>query len=163
MKNKKNLPEVPVKKPISRSYIFVVGAILVVIIIAVAFFIVLQPSPATSTGAGALYDKSVDLANAGKYPEALAAADQALALNDTMYTALLQSNRAGILVMLGRNNDAIAAADVALAVKGNLTASYSIAWFNKGNALHNLGRNDEAKAAYENATRLDPSLKSPQI
>ncbi len=52
--------------------------------------------------AGALYSKSVDLANAGKYSEALEASDEALALNVTSLVPLIQANRAGILVMLGR-------------------------------------------------------------
>jgi len=159
--NKKISPEkIPVKSSFSRYYLLA-GIVIVVIVIAAVLFTVLQP--ASKPGAGALYDKSVDLANAGKYQEALDAADQALALNDTMYTALLQSDRAGILVMLGRNREAIDAADAALAVKGNLTTSYSIAWFNKGNALRNLGSIDEARAAYANATKLDPSLVPPQI
>ncbi len=60
--------------------------------------------------AGALYSKSVDLANEGKYEEALKAANDALALNVTSLEPLIQSNRAGILVMLGRNREAITAA-----------------------------------------------------
>ena len=111
--------------------------------------------------AGALYSQSVDLANAGKYTEALQAADQALAQNAASLSPLIQANRAGILVMLGRNEDAIAAADAALGAQGNLTTTYSIAWFNKGNALRNLGRIDEAKAAYAKAVELDPTLVNP--
>jgi tetratricopeptide (TPR) repeat protein len=113
--------------------------------------------------AGALYSKSVDLANAGNYNGALADADQALALNVTSLNALIQANRAGILVELGRNNDAITAADAALSYQGNLTSLQSIAWFNKGNALRNLDMIDEARAAYANATALDPTLKPPAI
>ncbi len=150
------------KKQKSRFYP-VIGLVVVILAIAALYFLFFLPVPAGSGAgsAGALYDKSVDLANAGKYQQALDATDQALALHDTMYTSLLQSNRAGILVMLGRNSEAITAADAALAVSGNLTASHSIAWFNKGNALRNLGEIDAARAAYANATLLDPSLKSP--
>ncbi len=111
--------------------------------------------------AGAFYTKSVDLANAGSYNEALSDADQALALNATSLIPLIQANRAGILVALGRNNEAVTAADAAISAKGNLTALQSIAWFNKGNALRNLGRLEEAKAAYANATALDPTLEPP--
>ena len=146
----------------SRSYLLA-GVAVVILAIAIICFVFFPPAPANAgaAGAGALYDKSVDLANAGKFEQALEAADQALALNNTMYTSLLQSNRAGILVMLGRNADAITAADAALAIQGNLTVSHSIAWFNKGNALKNLGRIDEARSAYANASLLDPSLKFP--
>ncbi|MCX6688671.1 MAG: tetratricopeptide repeat protein [Methanoregula sp.] len=111
--------------------------------------------------AGALYSQSVDLANAGKYSAALKAADQALALNASSLNPIIQANRAGILVMLGRNEDAITAADAALGAQGNLTTTYSIAYFNKGNALRNLGRTDEAKAAYTKAAELDPTLVNP--
>ena len=82
--------------------------------------------------------------------------DQALALNATSLIPLIQANRAGILVMLGENTEAIDAADVAIAAQGNLTTTWSVAWFNKGNALRNLGRTDEARAAYANATALRP-------
>jgi tetratricopeptide (TPR) repeat protein len=113
--------------------------------------------------AGSLYSQSVDLANAGKYPQALDAADKALALNVSSLTGLIQSNRAGILVMLNRNTEAIAAADAALAVDGNLTTVHSIAWYNKGNALRNLGKTAEAKDAYDHAYALDNTLVPPDM
>jgi tetratricopeptide (TPR) repeat protein len=73
----------------------------------------------------------------------------------------IQSNRAGILVMLGRNREAITAADVALSSNENLTTVFSVAYFNKGNALKNLGQIDEAKAAYVKAQELDRCLIPP--
>jgi tetratricopeptide (TPR) repeat protein len=112
---------------------------------------------------GALYTKSVDLANAGNYQEALDTADQALAMNVTSLTGLIQSNRAGILVMLHRDNEAITAADAALAVEGNLTGVHSIAWYNKGNALRALGRIAEAQDAYTQAYALDNTLVPPDM
>ena len=45
--------------------------------------------------AGALYSKSVDLANAGNYSGALELSDQALAINVTSLIPLIQANRAG--------------------------------------------------------------------
>lgn len=113
--------------------------------------------------AGALYSKSVDLANAGKYSEALEASDEALALNITSLVPLIQANRAGILVMLSRFDEADAAADAALAIEGNLTSVHSVAWFNKGNALRALGRCDEAGIAYAHAAELDPTLVPPDL
>jgi tetratricopeptide (TPR) repeat protein len=113
--------------------------------------------------AGALYSKSVDLANAGKYDEALQVSDQALALNVTSMVAVIQANRAGILVMLGRFEEANAAADVSIAREGNLTTAHSIAWYNKGNALRSLGRVEEAKAAFAKANELDPTLIPPDL
>jgi tetratricopeptide (TPR) repeat protein len=113
--------------------------------------------------AGALYSKSVDLANEGKYQEALDAADKALAMNVPSFLGLIQSNRAGILVMLDRNTEAITAADAALAVEGNLTTVHSIAWYNKGNALRALGRIAEAQDAYAHAHALDTTLVVPDL
>jgi tetratricopeptide (TPR) repeat protein len=113
--------------------------------------------------AGALYSKSVDLANDGKYQEALDAADKALSMNVTSMSGLIQSNRAGILVMLHRNNEAITAADAALAVEGNLTTVHSVAWYNKGNALRALGRVTEAQIAYDHAYALDNTLVPPDM
>jgi tetratricopeptide (TPR) repeat protein len=113
--------------------------------------------------AGALYSKSVDLANAGKYSEALEISDEALAMNVTSLIPLIQANRAGILVMLGRFYEANAAADAALNTEGNLTSVHSIAWYNKGNALRSLGRLDEAKTAFAKAYELDKSLVPPDL
>ena len=143
------------------------------IIILVIFFVILpavasdqsdlQNQSAQLSSAGALYSQSVDLANAGKYQEALQVSDQALALNVTSLVPLIQANRAGILVMLGRYEEANAAADVALSQEGNLTTTHSIAWYNKGNALRALGRLTEAETAYAKAYALDRTLVPPDL
>jgi len=145
----------------------IAGSLITLLIIALALIVVL-PSMSTDAAAkfkdaGALYSKSVDLANEGKYNEALKAADDALALNVPQLVPIIQSNRAGILVMLGRDREAITAADAALSSNENLTTVFSIAYFNKGNALKNLGRTDEAKAAYAKAHELDNSLIVPDL
>lgn len=111
--------------------------------------------------AGALYTRSVDLAEAGNYTGALAAADAALAYNQSSLTAIIQAHRSGLLVELKRYNEAIAAADVAIAVPGNLTIAHSVAYFNKGNALLSLGKTAQAREAYAKAHELDSSLTSP--
>ena len=113
--------------------------------------------------AGALYSKSVDLANAGNYSGALELSDQALAMNVTSLIPLIQANRAGVLVMLGRFTEANAAADGALGAEENLTTVRSVALFNKGNALRSLGRLEEAKTAYAKAYALDKSLVPPDL
>jgi tetratricopeptide (TPR) repeat protein len=113
--------------------------------------------------AGSLYSKSVDLANAGNYKDALAASDQALALNVSSLMPLIQANRAGILVMLERYDEANVAADAAINAEGNITTTKSIAWFNKGNALKLLGRTSEAMEAYAVAHTLDPTLPIPEM
>lgn len=138
---------------------------LLLLTVLVACMLVLPVAAADDAGAmtsaGALYSRSVDLANEGNYQQALDAADKALAMNVTSLTGLIQSNRAGILVMLGRNTEAIAAADAALAVEGDLTTVHAIAWYNRGNALKNLGRTGEAAEAYAKARALDSTLVPP--
>ena len=162
----------PEKKRVSRKTVIAIGVVIVVCIVAAAAGLVLMkqgplsPAPVRNTSnsftsAGAYYCMSVDLAYAGNYNEALQDADLALAQNVSSLIPVIQSNRAGILVELGRYNDAIAAADVAIDAPGNLTTLRSIAWYNKANALKALGQNAEADAAYANASALNPNLKHP--
>ena len=139
--------------------------VLLVFLICLCFslpIMALDPSDQFNT-AGALYSKSVDLANAGNYSGALELSDQALGMNVTSLIPLIQANRAGVLVMLGRFDEANAAADAALNSDENLTSVHSIAWFNKGNALRSLGRFDDAKTAYAQAYALDKSLVPPDV
>jgi tetratricopeptide (TPR) repeat protein len=65
--------------------------------------------------------------------------------------------------MLHRDDEAITAADAALAIEGNLTTVHSIAWYNKGNALRALGRIAEAQDAYNHANALDNTLVPPDM
>jgi tetratricopeptide (TPR) repeat protein len=107
------------------------------------------------------YDKAVDLANEGKYQEALQANERALAINESI--PLAQANKAGILVQLGKYDEAIIAADKALAIKANTTIAFAVAYSNKGDALRHLGRIDEAKVAFAKAYELDTSLVPPDL
>jgi len=107
------------------------------------------------------YNKAVDLANEGKYSEALQANEQALAFNESF--PLAQANKAGILVQLGKYDEAIIAADKALAVKANTTTAFAVAYSNKGDALRHLGRIEEAKTAFAKAYELDNSLVPPDL
>jgi tetratricopeptide (TPR) repeat protein len=108
------------------------------------------------------YNKAVDLANEGKYPEAFQANERALAINESI--PLAQANKAGILVQLGKYDEAIIAADKALAIKANTTTAFAVAYSNKGDALRHLGRIEEAKAAFARAAELDltPAPTSPK-
>jgi tetratricopeptide (TPR) repeat protein len=133
----------------------------IIFLILVPVMVTAAETDADLQSAGALYDKSVDLANAGNYTESLKLSDQALAFNVSSLLPVIQANRAGILTVLGRYDEAIIAADAALAVEGNLTTAHSIAWYNKGDALRHLGRIDEAKLAFAHAQDLDPALVPP--
>jgi tetratricopeptide (TPR) repeat protein len=148
---------------LNRPYLIAIAIIAVICIAAVAWVMFpLKPAPVVNQKtpfqiAGGLYCQSVDLANAGNYKDALQAADLALAQNVSSITPLIQSNRAGILVALKQYDNAIAAADAAIAAPGNLTVLRSIAYYNKANALYALGRVTDARAAYANASALDPT------
>jgi len=107
------------------------------------------------------YNKAVDLANEGKYTEALQANEQALAFNETF--PLAQANKAGILVQLGKYDEAIVAADKALAIKSNTTTAFAVAYSNKGDALRHLGKIEEAKVAFAKAYELDNTLVPPDL
>jgi tetratricopeptide (TPR) repeat protein len=108
------------------------------------------------------YNKAVDLANAGRFSDALAANEKALSINRSMPVAW--ANEAGILVQLGRYTDAIAAAENA--ISGNSTElpnTYAAAYYSKGDALRALGRTAEAKEAYAKAYALDKTLVPPVL
>lgn len=167
-KTKSRKPQ-PEKKRISRKIVIAICAVLLVCIVATAGFLLirqgpLSPAPAGNATnpvntAGEYYCMSVDLAYAGNYSEALRDADFALAQNVSSLTPIIQSNRAGILVELGRYNDAIDAADVAINANGNLTTLKTIAWYWKARALQELNMTSEATAAFANASALDPIHK----
>ncbi|MDP2796267.1 MAG: tetratricopeptide repeat protein [Methanoregula sp.] len=134
----------------------------VIVLLLIPVIVTAADAAAELQSAGALYSRSVDLANEGKYKEALQAADQALALNVSSLMPVIQANRAGILTVMGRYDEALIAADAALASEGNLTTTHAIAWYNKGDALRHIGRIDEAKTAFARAQALDPTLIPPK-
>lgn len=107
------------------------------------------------------YNKAVDLATEGKYDDALAANEKALAMNESFPLAL--ANKAGILVQLGRYDEAIVTADKALALKENTPIANAIAYSNKGDALRHLGRIEEARSAFAAAYALDNTLIPPNL
>ncbi len=90
------------------------------------------------------YDKAVDLANAGQFSEALQANEKALAINQNF--PLAWANEAGILVQLGRYNDAINDSDIVITANSTeLQNATAAAYYNKGDALRALGRISEAE------------------
>lgn len=108
------------------------------------------------------YNNAVDLANAGKFSEALVANEKALSINRAMPVAW--ANEAGILVQLRRYDEAITAADMVLSVNTTeMPNTYAAAYYSKGDALRALGRTTEAQDAYKNAYLLDNTLVSPDM
>jgi tetratricopeptide (TPR) repeat protein len=108
------------------------------------------------------YNNAVDLANEGKFSEALVANEKALSINQTM--PLAWANEAGILVQLGRYDEAIAAADKVLSTGStDMPNAYAAAYYSKGDALRALGKNAEANDAYAKAYALDNTLVPPDL
>ncbi|MFA6332882.1 MAG: tetratricopeptide repeat protein [Methanoregula sp.] len=108
------------------------------------------------------YNEAVDLANAGRFTEALQANEKALAINQSIPVAW--ANEAGILVQLGRYEDAIRAADTVLSVNNSeMPNTYAAAYYSKADALLALGRTEEAKTDYMKAYELDSTLVPPMI
>ncbi|NJN29428.1 MAG: tetratricopeptide repeat protein [Synechococcales cyanobacterium RM1_1_8] len=87
---------------------------------------------------------------AGEFAAALAAFDQAIALDPRHAPA--HNNRGNALGELQRQAEALAAYERALA----LAPTYHRAWFNKGQLLTQLGAYGNALEAYGQAIQLQP-------
>jgi tetratricopeptide (TPR) repeat protein len=98
------------------------------------------------------YNQAVDLANSGKYDEALQQVDRALQENPNFTLALV--TRGGILNVLGKYQDAINESDKAIAIDPRNAAALN----NKAYALIHLGKYAEGLTSAEKATTLDPNL-----
>jgi Flp pilus assembly protein TadD len=76
----------------------------------------------------------------------------ALGYRKDLRKALYTLEIGNVLDELGRNEEAIASYDRAVAIKPDLHE----AWNNRGSALFNLGRNEEAIASYDRALQIKP-------
>ena len=86
----------------------------------------------------------------GKYDEALAYFDKALALEPRYAHAW--SNKGVALYSLGRNEEALQCFENAL----NIDSSDAMAWGNAGNVLSTLGRHEDAIRSCDRALALEP-------
>jgi tetratricopeptide (TPR) repeat protein len=108
------------------------------------------------------YNQAVDLAYEGKFSQAMEANDHALALEPEMPLAL--ANKAGVLVQLGRYDEAIGVADRVLVLnETEMPNTLAAASYSRGDALRALGRTAEAKDAYDKAYALDSTLMPPNL
>jgi len=96
------------------------------------------------------FEQGLLFATAGKWKEAIAAYDRALAIKPDKDEAF--NNKGIALRNLGRYEEAIAAYDQALAIKPD----FHEAFYNKGFALGDLGRYEEEIAAYDQALAIKP-------
>jgi tetratricopeptide (TPR) repeat protein len=97
------------------------------------------------------------LNQAGHFHDALAAYDQALALDPSNATAHI--NRGNTLRALGRLEDALAAHDQALTLDSGNAAAH----INRGNTLRAMGRAEDALAACDQALTLGPGNATAHI
>lgn len=108
------------------------------------------------------YNQAVDLANAGRYSEALVYNEKALSISQNFPVAW--ANEAGILVQLGRYDDAIRAADTVInSNTSGIPNTFAASYYSKGDALRALGRIGEARDSYAKAYQLDPTLVPPDL
>jgi tetratricopeptide (TPR) repeat protein len=97
-----------------------------------------------------LNNRAAALQQLGRYGEALADYDGAVALKTDYVEAL--GNRGIVLQRLTRHQEALASYDRALAIN----SGYADAWSNRGDILQQLGRYDEALASYAKALAINP-------
>lgn len=110
-----------------------------------------QPLVGTEMDAGNWNNKGVSLDELGRYEEALACYDRALALNER--EAIAWSNKGVTLKKLGRVEEAIACYDQAI----ELYPAWAVIWSNKGLALgEGVGKWGKALECYDRALELDP-------
>lgn len=95
------------------------------------------------------------LLDARRYQDAIAAFDQAIAIEQNIPEAWI--NRGNALTSLQLYKEAIASYDRALALRPDK----DVAWYNRGNALTSLRLYKDAIVAYDRAIALQP--KNPKL
>lgn len=112
----------------------------------------MRAQPALVIAAADLHERGMALHRAGRFAEALASFDAALALEPD--SADLCNSRGNALRRLKRLPEALASCERAIALAPGLAA----AWNNRGLVLQALRRCDEAAASYRRALELQPQL-----
>jgi serine/threonine protein kinase len=108
------------------------------------------PAALSNDEAFACLERGVELIKLGKYQEAIASYDKALALKPDC--AFAWNNRGNTLRYLEKYEEAIASYDKALALKPD----HFWSWDHRGDALSNLKKYQEAIASYDKALALKP-------
>jgi Flp pilus assembly protein TadD len=103
------------------------------------------------------YGKGAALVAAGRFDEAIAPLDRALALNPGNEVGWI--NKGTALARLGRLRDALKCYNSAIKVN----PQYEVAWNNKANALARLGKSELALACYEKALEIDPAYRTAWV
>jgi tetratricopeptide (TPR) repeat protein len=126
---------------------------------AVAFFdLALASNLSTVSKADTLMyiynDKTAALTDLGRYDEAVATADQGLALYKK--SPGLWNNKGYALYKQGKYDDAVTAYDMAISTAEAQNETYLKGYINKGIALNKAGRSYDAVGAFNKALQLDP-------
>ena len=105
------------------------------------------------------YNNGSDLASQGKFQDALAETEKALSIQPNFTLALTQ--KTGILNVMGKYQDALNAADAAIAAgTPDMTAALAGAWINRADALVHLGRYQDAIDSATRALAIDPTMEA---
>ncbi len=107
--------------------------------------------PTESDGADAPFKRGNELMALGRFEEASASFDKALAIRPGFVDALI--NRGVALMQLKRFEEALSSYDHALAVKPGFAGALN----NRGAALKNLGRHEEALASFDRVLAVEPN------
>ena len=102
----------------------------------------------------AWYLRGITLGQLGRYEDAVASSDRAIAIKPDHDSAWYL--RGITLGQLGRYEDAVASSDRAIAIKPD----HDSPWYNRGNALVNLGRYEDAVASSDKAIAIKPDHDS---
>ncbi|WOF15192.1 tetratricopeptide repeat protein [Methanoplanus sp. FWC-SCC4] len=98
----------------------------------------------------ALYNQATDLANEGRFDEALLLIDQAIAADENFTLAL--TTKSGIMIATGDYEGALKAAEKATSIRPDQADG----WVNMGTALIALERYEESLSASEKAIEINP-------
>lgn len=102
-----------------------------------------------------LYTQGVELAQSGRYAEAVPYFDGAVDAKADFLDAWLY--KGNILIQLGRFDEAIASLDKAIELSSD-QPDLAAAWTSKGSALARLGRSEAAIASFDRALEFDPEF-----
>ena len=98
------------------------------------------------------------LTDLGRFDEALASYDRALALEPE--SAGMWNNKGSLLMELGRLEAALQCFERAIDLAAPVSTVKAVYWLNRGKALYMLGRYAEARDALMHSHALDPSPES---
>ena len=133
------------------------------IVVAIAFLLNLMvsisPACANVVDATAWNNLGQQLFSQKRYPDALLAYNHAL-LIEPEYSLVL-ANRCGVLSQLGEYSQALASCNLALEIDRQWGAQGSaLGWDNRGDALFNLERYQEALHSFEQALMHNPGYEN---